>query len=37
MKKFSAFDPILIRIHSEDEWAIDYYDRPRYEYDEHYN
>jgi hypothetical protein len=36
MKKFNAFDPILIRIHSEDEWAVDYYDRPRYEYNEHY-
>jgi hypothetical protein len=36
MKKFNAFDPILIRIHSEDEWTADFYDRPNYPCNEHY-
>lgn len=27
MKKFNAFDPVLIRMHSNDEWSADFYDR----------
>jgi hypothetical protein len=36
MQKFNVFDPILIRIHSEDEWTADFYDRPNYPCNEHY-
>lgn len=27
MQKFNAFDPILIRMHSNDEWSANFYDR----------
>lgn len=36
MQTFSAFDPILIRMNRMDEWAVDFYDRPHHECDEHW-
>lgn len=36
MQKFSAFDPILIRMNRMDEWTVDFYDRPHHECDEHW-
>lgn len=26
MQKFNAFDPILVRMHSNDVWSVDFYD-----------
>lgn len=35
MKKFNAFDPVLIRCSSMEEWSADFYDRFNSEHDEH--
>ena len=35
MKKFTAFEPILIRCSSMEKWSADFYDRFNSEYDEH--
>lgn len=36
MKKFNVFDPILMRMHSNDTWSADFYDRPHINNEEHW-
>lgn len=36
MKKFTAFEPVLIRSSSMEEWSADFYDRFSFEHKGHY-
>ena len=36
MKKFNAFDPVLIRISKHDRWTADFYDYPSDNSEEHW-